>query len=464
MRAIALFLAFTTASLAADTVSFRSLMDLSKKPDSPEFLDGLVKALHDNALDNGTAWMGEGTEFIWAVRAPAAHPSLEVDGKPGPAMKRISSSDIWFATGSVTPAGKLHLFEYKVNGKQFGGNTQAATTDYTKAVEFPVFGPDSYPHPGVPQGKLSEKLTFTSKIYEGMTNDYWIYVPAQYDPNTSAALMVWQDGQMYNERDSARNRTLDVLDNLIAQKKIPVMIGVFVSPGQLSNPDSPTYKEMAQRAAGRGGRGGRGGAADSGLRSFPLRSIEYDTVDDRYARYLRDELLPEVYKKYNIRRDSYSRAITGLSSGGICALNVAWQQPDQFSRVITWIGSYTSIQWHSNQLDGGEAYPAKVRREQKRNIRVWLQDGLNDLENNFGSWPLQNIQMANSFKLREYDFHFSFGGGTHNPSQGSAEFPAEMIWLWRDYDPAKTEQTYTMDDAEKTKPFFRVTGLNRPTE
>src|SRR5437660_3594420 len=99
MRAIALFLVFTTATLAADTVSLRSLMDLSKTPDSPEFQDALVKALHDNALDNGTAWMGEGTEFIWAVRTPGAHPSLEVDGKPGPAMKRISSSDLWFATG-----------------------------------------------------------------------------------------------------------------------------------------------------------------------------------------------------------------------------------------------------------------------------------------------------------------------------------------------------------------------------
>src|SRR5215472_5962905 len=403
MRAIAVLLAFTAACFAADTVSFQSLIDLSKKPDAPEFQDALVKALHDNALDGGTAWIGEGTEFLWAVRTPGAHPSLEVDGKPRTAMKRVGNSDIWFATGSVTPAGKLHLFEYKVNGKQFGGNTQAATTDYTKAIEFPVFGPDSYAHPGVPQGKLSEKLTFTSKIYEGMTNDYWIYVPAQYDPNTPAALMVWQDGQSYNERDNARTRMLDVLDNLIAQKKIPVMIGVFISPGTLSNPDSPMYKDMLQRAAGRGGRGGRGGAANSGPPSFPLRSIEYDTVDDRYARYLRDEILPEVYKKYNIRRDAYSRAITGLSSG-----------------------------------------------------RIWLQDGLNDLENNFGSWPLQNIQMANSFKLREYDFHFSFGGGTHNPSQGSAEFPAEMIWLWRDYDPAKTEQTYTMDEAEKTKPFFRV--------
>ena len=253
----------------------RSLMDLSKKPAAPELKDALISALHESALDNGTAWMGEGTDFIWAVRTPGAHPSLEVDGKPRPPMKRIPGTDIWFATGSVSPAGKLHFFEYKVDGKQFGGNTQVATTDYTKAVEFPVFGPDSYPRSGVPQGKLSEKLTFTSKLYDGMTDDYWIYVPAQYDPNTPAALMVFQDGQGYVDRDSARNRTLDVLDNLIAQKKIPVMIGVFISPGQLSNPDSPMYKELMQRAASRGGRGGRGagtGANAGGTNSGPQRS------------------------------------------------------------------------------------------------------------------------------------------------------------------------------------------------
>jgi enterochelin esterase family protein len=151
----------------------------------------------------------------------------------------------------------------------------------------------------------------------------------------------------------------------------------------------------------------------------------------------------------------------GLSSGAICALNVAWQQPSEFSRVISWIGSYTAIQWRANELDSGQAYPSKVRKEPKRNIRIWLQDGRNDLENGQGSWPLQAMEMANSLKLRQYDFHFSFGPGTHNPSHGSAEFPAEMAWLWRDYDPAKTEQVYSIDESEKSKPYFRVTSLNR---
>ena len=138
---------------------------------------------------------------------------------------------------------------------------------------------------------------------------------------------------------------------------------------------------------------------------------------------------PRSTAQYNIRKDAYSRAITGLSSGGICAFNAAWQMPDQFSRVISWIGSFTSIQWKEDPAipDGGQDYPEKILREPARNLRVWLQDGSNDQENDrYGSWPLANIRMANALKLKNYDFHFSFGQGTHNSGHGAAEFPAEM--------------------------------------
>jgi enterochelin esterase-like enzyme len=198
-----------------------------------------------------------------------------------------------------------------------------------------------------------------------------------------------------------------------------------------------------------------------------MRSTLYDTVSDRYARFLRDEILPEVQARYNIRKDGYSRAITGLSSGGICSFNAAWQMPDLFSRVISWIGSYASIQWKEDPAisDGGQDYPEKILRESKRNIRVWLQDGSEDVENErWGSWPMANIRMANALKLKDYDFHFSFGKGTHNPGQGAAEFPESMIWLWRDYDPVKTGQTYAIEPSEKAKPLFRVSITNRSAE
>jgi enterochelin esterase family protein len=102
-----------------------------------------------------------------------------------------------------------------------------------------------------------------------------------------------------------------------------------------------------------------------------------------------------------------------------------------------------------------------IRKQPKRNVRVWLQDGSSDLENNHGSWPLQNLQMANSLKMKGYDFHLSFGTGTHSRNGGYAELAEELIWLWRDYDPARTEQTYEMEASERVKPMFRVRTLNR---
>jgi enterochelin esterase-like enzyme len=308
----------------------------------------------------------------------------------------------------------------------------------------PAHRPDSYSKPGVPQGTLSEKRIITSQIYDGMQSDYWVYVPSQYNPETRAALMVWQDGHFYIDRDSPTLRALDAIDNLIHQKQIPVMIQVFTSPGDISvSPGTPTHAFVKAFAAGTGR-----------TLTDAMRSTQYDTVSDRYACFLRDELLTEVQSKYNIRRDSYSRGISGLSSGAICAFNVAWWQPDQFSRVLSWIGSYGDIQ-------GGHEYPFKVRKEEKRNIRVWLQDGSEDVEVVFGSWPLQNIQMANSLKMREYDFHFSFGQGGHDSMHGSAELPESLAWLWRDYDPAKTEQLFEMEEPEKSKPYFRVRIANR---
>jgi enterochelin esterase family protein len=169
-----------------------------------------------------------------------------------------------------------------------------------------------------------------------------------------------------------------------------------------------------------------------------------------------------VEKTYKLRQDGYSRAIAGESSGGICAFNAAWLMPDKFSRVHSAVGSFTSIQWRSKEnADGGNVYPFMVRKDPKRNIRVWMSDGADDLENNHGSWPMQNIQMANSLKFREYDFHFRFGTAAHGGAQAALDLPESLTWLWRDYDPKKTSQEFTMDPAEKDKPFFRVAGLNR---
>jgi len=438
-----LLLCFIAPAIAAEKMTAPQLIDLAKS-NSANLREAITATFDARDLKEGTAWTGHGPDFFFATQAPS-QPSLVIDEAPGPAMQHLAGSDLWYAAARIEPVGRLHSFHYMINGATFGGK-----------LDLPAFGPLSYLQPGVPSGTLSEKIEHTSKIYDGMKSEYWIYVPAQYDPKTPAALMVFQDGGGYIQRD-ANNPTLNVLDNLIAEKKIPVMIAVFINPGDVTDsPGTPTYNFVKAYS-------------DKWHRTLKdsMRSTLYDTVSDRYARFLRDEVLANVQSRYNIRKDAYSHAITGLSSGGICSFNAAWQMPDQFSRVISWIGSFTSIQWKEDPgtPDGGQDYPEKVLREPRRNLRVWLQDGSEDQENDrYGSWPLANVRLANALKLKGYDFHFSFGKGTHNSGQGAAEFPEEMIWLWRDYDPARTEQTYEMEPSEKTRPPFRVAIANRNSE
>lgn len=391
------------------------LYRLAEKGASPQLAEALTDTLGAEPLRTGKAVSAEGGEFLWAVKADSA-PELYVDDQRSATMKEIPGTGLYFSTGRVKP-GTSHSFYYRIKGEKFGGQTDVA-----------AFLPDSYEKSGVAAGTLSEKLVHTSKLYDGMQSDYWVYTPAGYDAKVPAAVMVWQDGQGMISRGQGP-RVLTTIDNLTAQKKIPIIVHIFIAPGAIGE------KKM--------------------------RSIEYDTVSDKYARFLLEEILPEVAKSHRLRTDGYSRAIAGNSSGGICAFNAAWFKTDDFTRVLSRIGSFTSIQWHRGEIDGGNVYPFWIRKEAKKNIRVWLQDGSEDLENPFGSWPLQNIQMANSLKFKEYDFHLSFGNGTHNGAQGNAELPVSLAWIWRDYDAAKTSQVFTPDPAEKDKPFYRVKVLNR---
>ena len=376
-------------------------------------------------VKKGVAVLEDGPDFLWAFES-ATRPTLFVDGKAMGPMKRARTGAPWTYAAKLE-TGTSHSFYYVVDGKHVGGLT-----------DVPAFGPDSYSHAGVPQGRLSETLVQMSKLYPGMKSEYRIYVPAQYDPSTPAALMIWQDGHYHFEQDGPLqvpptgqppSRLQNVIDNLTARKQIPVAIYLLIDPGTVG--------------------------------ATAMRSIQYDTVSDLYPRFLRDEILPVIYSKYNIRRDSYSHAIAGNSSGGICAFNAAWYMPELFSRVLMRIPSLTSIQWKPGEQDGGNIYPFRVRKEPKRNVRVWMQDGSEDMEQATGSWPLQSIQMANSLKIRGYDFHFTYGTGTHNHSQSNSEMPAALAWLWRDYDAGKTDQVYEMDAAEKAKPVFRVKVYNR---
>jgi enterochelin esterase family protein len=262
----------------------------------------------------------------------------------------------------------------------------------------PPYGPDSKEQPDVPKGKVTEH-TWTSTIFPEAERKYWVYVPAQYDAKKPACVMVFQDGGSYVKRDGDF-RVPTVFDNLIHQKQMPVTIGIFINPGVVP--------------------------AQKGEQPKRNRSFEYDTLSDQYARFLEKEILPEVGKHYNLRQDAAGRAICGISSGGICAFTVAWQRPDLFSKVLSHVGSFTNIR-------GGDVYPGIIRKTKPRKpIRVFLQDGSKDLDNEHGNWPLANQQMAAALKFARYDYKFVYGDGGHNGKHGGAILPESLRWLWRE--------------------------------
>jgi len=268
---------------------------------------------------------------------------------------------------------------------------------------------DSLPKPGVPRGRIMERSWNDSKIFPGTTRSWWIYVPAQYQRDKPACVMVFQDGYAFVGRDEGSFRTPVVFDNLIAEGAMPVTIGIFVNPG--NRPPSPAEKARLE--------------AEGKPIPRPNRSVEYDTVSDRYARFLLEEIIPAVASEYNLSNNPDDRAICGNSSGGICAFSVAWSRPEAFRKVVIHIGSFTNIR-------GGQVYPQLVRQAERKPLRVFLQDGANDLRNEFGCWPAANLAMASALAEKGYDYRFVWGDGAHETTPGGSIFPTTLRWLWRD--------------------------------
>lgn len=275
----------------------------------------------------------------------------------------------------------------------------------TKPREYPL-GPDSERKEGVPKGRVITK-TWKSKVFPDTIREYSVYVPAQYktEGTEKAAVMVFQDGHAY-VGETGQVRAPIVFDNLIAAGEMPVTIGIFINPGWFTD-----KLEAAQKWR-----------APKGVRSN--RSFEYDTLSADYAEFLEQEILAEVGKEYRLTDDPDQRAICGMSSGGICAFTVAWQRPDLFRKVLSQIGSFTNIR-------GGHVYPALIRKTEAKPLRVFLQDGSNDVDNAHGNWPLSNQQMAAALKFAKYDSKFVYGEGAHNGNHGGAIFPESLRWLWR---------------------------------
>ena len=326
----------------------------------------------------------------WAVELPQ-HPA---DAPP----PRVVSDVVHFTMPLTRIAGSLYAGAATLShGDAFSWHYEAADRRLGGGqLEVYETHADSRETPGVPRGTLKPMAAWQSKIFDGTRRNWWVYVPAQYRAESPAAVMVFQDGNSY------KDYVPTVFDNLIAKGDIPVTVGVFIDPGTFD--------------------GGRSN-----------RSFEYDTLSDQYARFLLEEILPEVEKTVRLRHDAAGRAIAGASSGGICAFTVAWERPDDFSKVISWIGSFTNIASGKTLREGGHNYQAMIRKTPPKPIRVFLQEGANDLDNAHGNWPLANQAMAKSLAYARYDYRMEWGQGFHSHRHGRAILPDTLRWLWRDW-------------------------------
>lgn len=266
------------------------------------------------------------------------------------------------------------------------------------AESYPV-DPASVEHPSVPKGEVL-KFTFSeSKIFPGTFREYWVYIPAQYKPGKPACVYINQDGIQW--------QAPTVFDNLINSGEMPVTIGVFITPGRVLSKDTATALDRFNR------------------------SLEYDGLGSAYARFLLTELLPDVEKHtatdgraIQLSKSGNDRAIGGSSSGAVCAFTAAWEKPAEFTRVFSAIGTYVGLR-------GAQVYPTLIRKYEPKPIRVFLQDGSNDLNIYGGDWWMANQSMERALTFAGYEVVHAWGEGGHNGTMGTAVFPQAMRWLWK---------------------------------
>jgi enterochelin esterase family protein len=291
--------------------------------------------------------------------------------------------------------------------------------------------PDLLIQDGIPKGQIEGPFILPSQAYPGTQHTYWIYVPAQYNSSMPASLMIFNDGQAFMNPEGDM-RAQVVMDNLIYRRELPVMIGVFINPGRRPDQPEPTPNNWGDRDTN--------------------RPTEYNTLDDKYAQVIVNELLPVLYKDFNISRDAESHGIGGSSSGAIAAFTVAWQRPDVFRKVLSNVGSFVDIR-------GGNAYPDIIRKAEKKPLRVFLVDGRNDNRgvrqdgkyDGTRDWFAQNVRMQQALTEKGYDLNYAWGMQKHGQKMLRTVFPEMMRWLWRDH-------SFSSDPNDKVERFF-----NEPT-
>ncbi len=369
-----------------------ALMTVSQPGEQIALHDKVVRLFGMNNLTQGRAGAKiEATTVAWAIIDPKPARVVQQDGSLIGEMITLGEDGLQVLVADMP---NFTEFGYRVESEgmpRLAGTVHVEHFDYTA---------DSQPQKNVPQGRLEKFEWKTSQVFPDTVRDVTVYLPADFKPGEETCLMVWQDGSRHVDPTGPMRASV-VFDNLIHKKEMPRTVGVFIDPGR-----KPKQK--------RGDKAGN-------------RSLEYDSLGDAYARFLIDEILPEVEKRYQtqLRPQPEARAIAGGSSGGICSFTVAWERPDKFRKVLCWVGTFVDIR-------GGNHYPYLVRITERKPIRVYLLDGENDLDNKFGNWPLANKMMAASLKYMNYDFRIDWTQCFHGSKGMAPNLPEALRWLWRD--------------------------------
>lgn len=344
----------------------------------------------NNLLQGKAGAKVEGTAAAWGIIDKHPARVVKEDGTLVGAMSPVGAEGLQVL---VLDLPNFSDFNYRIEA---GDMTRMAGNVRIEQFEYP---PESKPNAEAPKGRLEKFEWSQSTVFPNTLRTVTVYIPVQYKAGEEACLMVWQDGTRHAD-PQGQMRAPVVFDNLIHSGDMPVTIAVFIDPG----------RGAKQKPDGK--------AAN--------RSLEYDSLGDAYARFLLNEILPEVEKRFNVRlkKDAASRAIAGGSSGGICSFTAAWERPDQFGKVLSWVGSFVNLR-------GGHIYPSLIRLAERKPIRIYLLDGTNDLDNAFGNWPLANKQMAAALAYMKYDFRIDWTECFHGSKGMSAHLPEALKWLWR---------------------------------
>ncbi len=399
--ALALLLSSVAGTLraqeSAPPASPRQLLQTLAQPLDAAAAEKLHRAVtrafgHDALVKNRAAAKVEGTTVAWAVLAEAKASVLREDGKILGEMVPLGEDGLQVLALELPNFSETH-YRIEVDGRtRQGGQVR---------IEHIELGPESEPQADVPKGRLERFEFKESKVFPNTLRQVTVYLPAGYQAGMNCALMVWQDGTRHSDPNGPM-RVPVVFDNLIHRGDIPPLIGVFIDPGRRPN------QKPNDKAANRG--------------------FEYDSLGDAYARFLLEEILPEVRRRFQVEWSDQpdARALAGGSSGGICAFTAAWERPDQFRKVLSWVGSFVDLR-------GGHVYPSLIRTSERKPLRVYLLGGENDLDNPYGHWPIANKLMAAALAYQGYDHHLEWTQCFHGARGMAPHLPDALRWLWRDW-------------------------------